>query len=77
MGKKMVDVTLHIDESTSHEQREGLRDALLSLDGVDAVAAHDEKPHLFLIEYDPDTVNSATFLSIVKDRGLTAELVGL
>jgi len=77
MEKNMVDVTLHIDESTTQEDRESLRDVLLAKNGVDAVDVHDEKPHLFEIVYDPDAVSSDDFLKMVKDRGLHAELIGL
>lgn len=41
MGKKMVDVLIHIDENTTHSDR----DKLLSLEGVMAADYHDEKPH--------------------------------
>jgi len=40
---------MHIDENTSHEDREVFRDALLGMDGVMAAAYHDEKPHLMVI----------------------------
>lgn len=77
MAPKMVDVTLHLDEDTSHEQREALRDKLLQLDGVMAADYHDDRPHLLILEYDPDTVSAGHFLSVVKDTGLHGELVGL
>jgi hypothetical protein len=72
----MVDVTLHIDEDTTHDQREEFRDTLLALDGVMAAACHDEKPHLMLIEYDPETINSIEFVNAAKKSGLHAELIG-
>ena len=77
MSEKMTDVTMHIDEDTSHEQREALRDHLLQRDGVLAAAYHDEKPHLVVIEYDPDLVKSADFIEIAKSSGLNAQLIGL
>ena len=46
MEPKMVDVTIHIDPETDHNQREQLRDEILSHTGVDAAAYHDDKPHL-------------------------------
>ena len=77
METKMADVTLHLDESLSHEQRESLRDAILAQSGVMAVSSHDEQPHLMIVEYDPDATNSSSFLDIAKDKGINAELVGL
>ena len=76
MDTKLADVTLHIDETTSHEQREKLRDALLAMDGVMAAAYHDEKPHLMLIEYNPDTLKSIEFVNAAREHGLHAELIG-
>ena len=77
MTDKMVDVTLHIDENITHEDRENIRDSLLDLDGVLAAACHDEKPHLIIVEYNPDIIHSTEFLKVTQDRGLHAELVGL
>jgi len=77
MSEKMADVTMHIDEDTSHEQREQLRDHLLQRDGVLAAAYHDEKPHLMVIGYDPEIINSADFLDIAQSSGLHAELIGM
>jgi hypothetical protein len=77
MGESMTGVTLHIDEDTTHDQREAFRDTLLALNGVMAAAYHDDKPHLVLIEYDPDTINSKEFVNTARHNGFHAELVGL
>jgi hypothetical protein len=34
MDTKLAEVTVHIDESTSHDEREKFRDVLLAMDGV-------------------------------------------
>ena len=77
MDTKIADVTLHIDEDTSHDEREKFRDVLLSMDGVMAAAFHDEKPHLILIEYNPDVIKSIDFVDAAKQQKLHAELIGL
>ena len=77
MDVKFAEVTLHIDEGTSHEERENLRDTMLTMDGVMTAACHDEKPHLMLIEYNPDVINSIEFVNAAKKHGLHAELIGL
>ena len=76
MGTKWAEVTLHIDEATTHDEREGFRDRLLGREGVIAASCHDERPHLMLIEYDPDLINSREFLTEASSRGLHAELIG-
>jgi len=75
MGKVDAGVTMHIDEDTTHEERENLRDALLGLDGVMAAAYHDDKPHLIVVVYDPAMVKSIEFVNTAKNRGLHAELI--
>ena len=75
MDTKLAEVTLHIDEATSHDERESFRDVILAMDGVMAAACHDEKPHLMLIEYNPDVSNSIEFVNAAKKHGLHAELI--
>jgi hypothetical protein len=77
MSGQMVDVTMHIDEETTHDERENLRDKLLQKAGVMAAVCHDDKPHLMVIEYDPDAINPAEFGKIAEQTGLHTELVGL
>ncbi len=77
MEQKMVDVMIHIDPETTHSDREALRDALLEQKGVDAAAYHDEKPHLIMIEYNPDVIKAENLLKVVTSRGIHGELVGL
>ena len=76
MSNQIADITMHIDENTSHEDRERLRDELLGLDGVMAAAYQDEKSHLIVMSYDPDALKSIS-LSLHKNKGIHAELVGL
>lgn len=77
MEQKMVDVTLHIDEETTREEREGLRDQLLELDGVMAANYGDNQPHLMIVEYDPDQITSHRLVETAEQRGYHAELVGM
>jgi hypothetical protein len=77
MGQKMTDVTMHIDEDTTHEQREALRNHLLQQSGVMAAKYNDDTPHLMLIEYDPESVDTSAFLDVANSSGFHAELIGL
>lgn len=77
MSTRMADVTVHIDEAISHNELEALRDKVLQQKGVIAAAYHDEKPHLMMVEYDPDAVTSKNILKTVESAGVHAELVGL
>ncbi len=77
MDIKLVDVTLHIDENLPHPDRLQLTEKMRGIDGVVSVAAKDEKPHLMLVEYNPDRTNSSAILACVKAHGVHSELVGL
>ncbi len=73
----MADVTLHIDETIDHKRRTKIADTVRAHKGVAAVAFHDNKPHLMIVEYDPDAVTSQQLLQVVLDQGVHAELAGL
>ena len=77
MSNQMVDVTIHLKEETAHADREALRDELLKHKGVMSADYHDEKPHLIIVEYDPEATSAADLLQVAKKRGLHAQLVGL
>ena len=77
MERKMVDVVLHINEETSQEDRDAIRDRLLGLTGVMAAAYHDDKPHLFIVEFDPDTISATALMGAVTDYGLHAQVVSM
>ena len=77
MTIKMVDVTMHIDEDTTHEERESLRDSLLATTGVMSADIRDEKPHLMIVAYDPENVAPQAFIKAAQRRGYHAELIGI
>ncbi|WP_026142929.1 MULTISPECIES: ATP-binding protein [unclassified Thioalkalivibrio] len=77
MSTHMADVTIHIDENTDHAARERIQDTLRGLPGVMAASSHDERPHLMVVEYDPERVSSRKLLDTVTASGVHAELIGL
>lgn len=77
MNSKMADITLHIDENTTHDKREEFRDSLLNLSGVMTADSLDKKPHFMVVGYDPNVINSRDLLADATRNGLHAELIGL
>lgn len=75
MSKFDAGITIHIDENTTHVEREDFRDELLAMDGVMAAVFHDERPHLLVVVYDPELVKSSEFVGAASNRGLHAELI--
>ncbi len=77
MSMTMLDVTLHIDEDTTHDEREDLRDVFLDKKGVMTADCRDTSPHLMIIGYDPEDITTAELMATVKRRGYHAELVAM
>ena len=76
MSINMKDVTFHLDETLGHEQRETIRDELLSHDGIIAAASQDKTPHLLIVEYDQDKVAPVNILEMFKQSNIHAERLG-
>jgi len=72
----MADVIIHISESVEHDRRVEIADAIREHAGVMGVAHHDEKPHLLIVEYDPDQVHAKDLLQVALGMGVHAQLVG-
>ena len=77
MSTTMLDVLLHIDEETTHEEREDLRDEFLSKEGVMTADCRDDRPHLMIVGYDPEDVSRLELLATAQNRGYHAELIAL
>jgi len=77
MDIKLVDITLHIDETLAHTKLSGIADKVRQEDGIVSVAFHDDKPHLMVVQYNPEITKSADILQCVKAQGVHAELIGL
>lgn len=77
MNANLADVTIHIDETLTHNAMEKIRDAVVGSDGVGSASFHDNQPHMMMVLYDPNKLNSHKLLGIVESKGVHAELIGL
>lgn len=69
----MSDLALHITAHGNCSDLERLRDALLDLNGVSAAVCRDEKPHLVIINFDPDLVAAEKFFEIAQNQGFQSQ----
>ncbi len=76
MGKK-ADVTVHIDEELDDTRTMEVCSTLQSVKGIHHVRCAEYAKHLYVVEFDPDAINSKDVLGHVKRQGLHAELIGL
>jgi hypothetical protein len=77
MDIDLADITLHVDETLDSTGLIQLEDAFRARDGVVSVHTDPKRPHLFVIEYNPERLNSQDLLAITQYQGLHAELIGL
>jgi hypothetical protein len=77
MNIDLADVTLHVDETLDSGGLADLEDAFRNREGIISVHVDKKRPHLFVLEYNPEMVNSKDLLTITQHQGLHAELIGL
>ena len=77
MTANMADVVLHIDETLPPDQLKTLEEHLHKMGGVVSACNRDDKPHLILVTYDPEKVQSHDILVKVENEGIHAQLIGL
>lgn len=72
----MSDVTVHIDETLNQRSVQALIKEITRQGGIDHIDYNEHKPHLMVVNYDHDKLDSAGVLSAFTDQGLHAELIG-
>ncbi len=77
MDIQLADVIVHIDETLPKSQRTHIEEMLRTMDGIVSVHNPDDRPHLSVVEFNPDVSSSAEILKMVKSQGVHAELIGL
>ena len=77
MTKNVADVMLHIDETLPADQLQTLEKHLYKMGGVLSATNRDDKPHMILVSYDPEKVQSHDILVKVQTEGIHAQLIGL
>lgn len=73
----LPDVLVHIDEPLGHDEFQGLERVLRTDPGVISVSFHDDKPHLLVVQFDPQLTGTGRILQQVIDHGVHAQLVGM
>ncbi len=77
MDIDLADVTIHIDQTLDEEATAKLEAALRQRMGVISVRINPDRPHLVIVEYNPELTSSRDLVDIPRFQGLQAELVGL
>jgi hypothetical protein len=77
MDIQLADVTIHVDENLEAARRAEIEQKLRAIDGVVSVHNPDKRPHLAIVQYDPQKVHSDALLAAVRAENVHAELIGL
>lgn len=72
-----VDLLIHVNETLGVTERASLEEYLRKVDGVIAPRFNRETPHLLLVTYDPQEVDTRNLLNRVKAKGYSAQLIGM
>jgi hypothetical protein len=54
-----------------------MENVLRAIEGVVSVHNPNDRPHLYVVEYNPEKTGSAAILGAVTAQGVVAELIGL
>ncbi len=76
MNKYDANVVVHVDEQLTDNQINEIEKQLSSVAGVVSTCVHVRTPHLFVIDYDPRSTHTGQLLQEVKNRHLSAQLIG-
>lgn len=73
----IVDVVIHVDPELAESERTRMEEEISQHSGVVSVHFSHEHTHLMTVAYDPKLVSSDDILSVVGNRGVHAEKIGL
>jgi len=73
----LADLLIHVNETLGSTKRASLEEELRKVKGVIAPRFNKETPHLVLVAYNPQEIDSHNLLNRVKANGYNAQLVGM
>lgn len=76
MATQKVDLVVHVNETLEEDFRHRIETALQEQQGIVWAHFNDKRPHLMLVEYDPDLTSSYGILQAVRGKNVHAELIG-
>jgi hypothetical protein len=71
-----ANAVVHINESLSADEIHDIEKELSGVRGVVSACAHEKTPHLLVVDYDPQSINSCDLIFFIERNGIHASLVG-
>jgi hypothetical protein len=77
MSNRPINVILHLSGNLGAAERAGIAQAIAAQPGVSRAQPSPRAERLILVDYDPSAISAQRILGSVRQRGVTAQLVGL
>ena len=77
MSNQQVNVIVHVSGNLGAVERAGIAQQIAAHAGVSRAQPSPRAGCLILVDYDPVAISAQGILASVRDRGVTAQLVGL
>ena len=74
---QLTDVLIHLDQNINETEKENIIEHFRNVEGVIAPRFNKQRGHLLVVSYNSEVIGSLSLLNKVKDKGYTAQLVGL
>ena len=71
-----ANAVVHINEQLSADEIHDIEKELSGIRGVVSACAHIKTPHLLVVDYDPQSIDSSDLLFFIEKNGVHASLVG-
>jgi hypothetical protein len=71
-----ANAVVHISESLSDDQIHDIEKNLSGVNGIVSACTHIKTPHLMVVDYDPQTIDSSGLLLHFQRSGVDACLIG-
>ena len=76
MKQSKVEIVLHVDDELGFGRQQHLVDRLQSRNGVGYAHFTPGRPHLMVVDYDPNKLHALDVLGYVHSHDIGASLVG-
>lgn len=73
---QLTGLVMHVDNNLSYGTRRELENRVMHHDGVSSARFNEARPHLMVVEYDPQQINSFEIMHEVNRNALHAERIG-
>lgn len=77
MRKQSVNVIVHVSGELGAAEHAGIVQGIAAQPGVSRAVSGSRAGRLILVDYDPDAISARRILGSVRERGVSAQLIGL